>query len=280
MHPSDPRSGARFDDRQRVARPGSAAWHVVFCALALALAAPTASRAALSDEIQVYADDINPPGEFGLELHLNATPRGRTLPDYPGEVVPHRGLRATPEFSYGLTRDFEVGAYLPFIRAGDGSTALAGVKLRLKWLPIHSAEHGGWFLGFDSELSRLGQRYSASRDNFELRTMTGWRGDGWLLALNPVLSWELSPGFRGASPELALSTKVARTVAPGLAVGIEHYAGLGTLARVLPSGQQDSALYAAIDWSPPGWELNFGIGRGLTRATDTLTVKAVVGFAF
>ena len=28
-------------------------------------------HAALSDEIQVYADEINAPKEFGLELHFN-----------------------------------------------------------------------------------------------------------------------------------------------------------------------------------------------------------------
>ena len=35
------------------------------------------ARAVLPDEIQVYDDSINKPGEFGLELHLNATPAGR-----------------------------------------------------------------------------------------------------------------------------------------------------------------------------------------------------------
>jgi hypothetical protein len=32
---------------------------------------------AQQDEIQVYADDINKRGEFGLEWHLNTTPQGR-----------------------------------------------------------------------------------------------------------------------------------------------------------------------------------------------------------
>ncbi|TMH09602.1 MAG: hypothetical protein E6H68_18115 [Betaproteobacteria bacterium] len=58
---------------------------------------PSIAGAALSDEIQVYTDDINAPGEFGLELHINTTPKGRRVPDYPGEVVPNHGLRITPE---------------------------------------------------------------------------------------------------------------------------------------------------------------------------------------
>ena len=82
---------------------------------AFALTMATAASpcyAALSDEIQVYTDDINVPGRFGLELHVNTTPRGRSVPDYPGEVVPDRGLRITPELSYGLTPSFEAGLYV------------------------------------------------------------------------------------------------------------------------------------------------------------------------
>ena len=76
-------------------------------ALALTLAAALPCRATLSDEIQVYTDDIDAPGRFGLELHVNTTPRGRAVPDCPGEVVPNGGLRLTPELSCDLTPSFE-----------------------------------------------------------------------------------------------------------------------------------------------------------------------------
>ena len=94
------------------------------------------AHAALSDEIQVYTDDINAPGEFGLELHVNTTPRGRSTPDYRGEVVPNHGLRVTPEFSYGLTETWEAGLYIPTNRESSGNFSIAGAKLRLKGQPI------------------------------------------------------------------------------------------------------------------------------------------------
>ena len=62
----------------------------LLCAMALV---PGIALAALSDEIQVYTDDINAPREFGLELHVNTTPSGRGIPDYAGEAVPAHGLR-------------------------------------------------------------------------------------------------------------------------------------------------------------------------------------------
>jgi hypothetical protein len=51
------------------------------------------ARADLTDEIQVYADGINAPGQFHLELHLNTTPDGRSRPDHASEVTPARGER-------------------------------------------------------------------------------------------------------------------------------------------------------------------------------------------
>ena len=238
-------------------------------------------HAALSDEIQVYADDINAPKEFALELHANTTPSGRRIADYPGEVVPNRGIRLTPEFSYGLTESFEAGLYLPVSRDGSGNTALAGWKLRLKWLPIHgSEEEGGWFLGANGELSQLQQKFSASRKGFELRFMGGYRAPSWLLAVNPVFGWNLSNGYREKTPEFGLSMKASHKVAGSVSLGAEYYTALGTTAHILPHGEQDNTLYATIDVESKKWSLNFGVGHGLTQATDKTTVKAILGFRF
>jgi hypothetical protein len=243
------------------------------CALCLA---PGLAGAALSDEIQVYDDDINAPREFGLELHANATPKGRSVPDYPGEVVPNHGLRLTPEFSYGLTRAWEAGLYVPtsFDAAGRGS--LAGWKLRLKWLPLHGDEGAaGWYAGANGELSRLAQKYSLSRDSFELRTIVGYRADAWLIAVNPVFGWSLSSGYRSGTPDFSLGVKATHGVSEKVAVGAEYYSELGTTSHILPLREQSNTLYAVIDTTFKSLGINFGIGRGLTGSADKWTVKAI-----
>jgi hypothetical protein len=247
--------------------------------LSATLAVP--AHAELSDEIQVYTDDINAPGEFGLEMHVNTTPKGRRTPEYPGEVVPHHGLRVTPEFSYGINRDWEAGLYLPFSRDASGNTQAAGFKLRLKYLPVRPEEGGrGWFLGANGELSRLKQQFSQSPNSFELRLMGGWRDPDWLLAVNPVFGWNLSSGYRSSTPDVSLGVKVARTVASDVALGFEYYADAGTLRHLQLSSQQAQTLYLALDTKLRNVDLNFGIGWGLTQAADALTVKAIFGFAF
>lgn len=245
-------------------------------ASALAALVPALACAALSDEIQVYDDDINAPGEFGLELHVNTTPKGRGIPDYPGEVVPNHGLRMTPEFSYGLTRTWEAGLYVPTSFDPEGRGSLAGAKLRLKWLPLHGDDGApGWYAGANLELSRLQQRFSASQDSSELRTIFGYRAPCWLLAVNPVFGWDLSPGYRSGTPDFSLGIKATHDIAEKVAVGAEYYSEMGKTSHILPLREQANTLFAVIDAQFKSWGINFGIGRGLTGSADKWTVKAI-----
>jgi hypothetical protein len=137
----------------------------------------------------------------------------------------------------------------------------------------------GWFFGANGELSRLEQRFSESRTSAELRIMSGWRNADWLVAVNPVFGWSLSDGLRSGTADLSLGTKIARTVAHDVSVGIEYYADAGTTSRPTLRDQAQT-LYGAIDAEFGGWSINFGVGRGLTRAADRLTVKTIVGVPF
>lgn len=244
--------------------------------MSLSLLGVGSARAVMIDEIQVYTDDINAPGQFGLELHVNTTLQGRSVPDFPGEITPEHGLRLTPEFSYGLSRAFEAGLYLPGERTSDGHYLLAGTKVRLKWLPVQpDAKMGGWFFGLNGELSYLPERFDQTQWGFELRTMLGCRGAGWLLAANPVLGWGLSGPGRSGRPEAEMQVKAAWEVARGISIGPEYYADFGPLGRALPSREQDHSLYAACDIDLKPWVFNVGLGRGLSGSADKWTLKFI-----
>ncbi len=253
--------------------------HAAFFA-ALACVSPPAAWG-ITDEIQVYTDDINKPGDFGLELHLNTTPSGRGTPAYPGDVPPLHGLRLTPEFSYGINRDFEAGLYLPGGRDPDGNWFLSGAKLRLKWLPLQPDEtKGGWYAGANLELSSLNEKYSESRYSSELRTIFGYRAPDWLIGVNPIFEWNLSPGFRYGGPDFTLAVKAMHDVRRGIALGLEYYDSIGRLTHPLPHGEQEQTLYLALDVDLKPWVFNVGVGRGLTGATDRWTLKAIIEVPF
>lgn len=232
-----------------------------------ALAAP--------DEIQVYLDDVRAPGETGLELHLNYVPKGRKTPDYPGEIPPHRVFRATPEFSIGLRPNWDVGLYLPAEFAPGANAYLDGARLRLKYLaPGESTKP--FFYGANLEVGQVPLRVSEDRYASELRGILGYRGGPWLFAVNPILGWALSGPDKSSTPDLTLNFKIARELNDEWSFGIEHYAGFGRINRIANSSQQDHVFYFVADFERKGFGANFGIGRGLTSASDDWVVKAIL----
>lgn len=238
---------------------------VVFCPPALA--AP--------DEIQVYLDDVREPGETGLELHLNFVPKGRRTPDYTGEIPPHRVFRATPEFSIGLRPNWDMGLYLPTEVAPGGNAYMDGARLRLKYLaPI--ADTKPYFWGANVEVGYVPLRVSEDRYAAELRWILGYRNGPWLFAVNPIFGFALSGPNKSSTPDLDLNFKVAREINDEWSVGIEHYAGFGRINKMPNSSQQDQVFYFVVDYERKGFGVNFGIGRGLTNASDDWVVKAIV----
>jgi hypothetical protein len=245
----------------------------ILFAAALALAS-TFAWSALPDEIQVYTDDLEAPGEYGTELHINTTPKGRSAPDYPGEVVPYHGLRVTPEFSFGLASHWDAGLYLPFVRNAEGTEYFAGPRLRLKWIPLRPAEgNAGYFAGLNWEFSSVERRFEQARRTAEFRPIVGYRNSDWLLSFNPIIDTDLAGSQKGQLV-FAPALKVSRTISDQIAVGMEYYAELGRLSSFAPQSQQSHTLFLVIDTHL----IDFGIGRGLNGASDRWTVKGIISF--
>ncbi|HUI99045.1 MAG TPA: hypothetical protein VLY46_02365 [Usitatibacter sp.] len=246
------------------------------CAAIPAIFAAPMAHAALPDEIQVYTSDINKQGEFGLELHVNTTPSGRSTPDFPGEIPPAHGWRLTPEFSYGMTPSLEAGLYLPLVFGADNRNRFAGPKIRVKWLALRVDEEGnGAFAGVNFEHAWVSDVLEQATRAMEVRPIVGWRDPDWLVAVNPILEFAFAGPDKGARPDFNPSIKIARRIAEGISVGPEYYMELGKVGRALPYEEQSHSLYIAVDVDRAPWVFNFGIGRGLTNATDRWTVKAI-----
>ena len=74
-----------------------------------------------------------------------------------------------------------------------------------------------------------------------------------------------------------MSYDLTKVVSPG----IEYYGTLGPVGNFPPASQQQHQLYAVVDLNvDPRWEINFGVGAGLTRATDGLIIKMILGRRF
>jgi len=174
------------------------------------LAGMPAPVIAAPEEIQVYTDDINAPGEFGLEMHVNYVLEGPRAPVYAGQVPTNHVLQVTPEFSYGFAKNWDAGLYLLSARASDGNLYANGAKLRVKFI---APSNGGLFWGVNMELGRTSKRVTESNMNVEVRPIIGWRNDKWLVSFNPIIGAAVS-GDVSREPSFSPALKIARAVEP------------------------------------------------------------------
>jgi hypothetical protein len=264
-------------------------------AAAAAIAAAAAPRlAAAIDrfEIQVYQSDINEPGQFGLELHLNYTFQGTKEPEFQGQVPPWHAFRVTLEPAVGVTEWLELGAYLQFMTAPGGVAEFGGWKLRAKFV-VPERVAGPWMLGVNVELSRVPVAVEQEPWGAEFRPILGWHGERWLVSVNPIFGFALTGPDR-FRPDLEPCAKVAFDTHLGFSVGAEYYTSLGFVNDLLPLSEQEHLLFAAFDLVPrapegpagspahaSAWELNLGVGGALTDAPGPhVLVKAIVGRSF
>lgn len=249
-------------------------------AAALCTVQPPHARAA-EDEIQVYIDDVRPRGQRGLELHANYVPRGRLTPDYQGEQPPGHVLRMTPEFSFGMGDNWDWGLYVPFSANKDTRTTFSDyAKLRVKYLVNNERLDASEFYGLNVEVARSPRRVSPSFWHAEFRGIVGMRRGDWLLAMNPILSTPLNRSVADNTVDLDLDFKVAKNVDGGLALGVEHYAGLGPVSRLTFGSASSQTTFAVLDYEGKGWDINLGIGHGWTEAADRHVVKMILGLPF
>lgn len=248
------------------------------CAAIAAIAFGAAGAVAAPDEIQVYTEEINDPGEFGLELHTNYALQGATEPSYAGEMKSHHRLQVTPEFSYGLTGALEAGLYLPMARSAEGDLYGNGMRFRLKYIPRRD-EGARFFWGLNGELGYSARRVSESRAGFELRPILGYRDADWLLSFNPILGAELSANV-SRIPAFEPALKVARRAGERMHAGFEYYGEYGPVHHRIPAAERGHTLYAVGDIAVKGYDINFGIGRGYRNAGDKWVLKAIFSFPF
>jgi hypothetical protein len=237
------------------------------------------ARAVDPFEIQVYDASINPPMTAGIELHVNSVVSGlETAP--PPELPPNHQTHLTAEPSLGLTTWWEVGGYVQSTIRPDGGFDFAGVKLRSKLaLPPVPGSPFRWAVNF--EVSWLPAAYDVARWGAEVRPIaTASVASGRLFfAVNPILDWDLAGPNAAATPDLEPAVAGLFVVENLLSLGLEYYANFGPVGSWLPAEAQEQYLYEVINldrWKR--WDLNFGVGEGLTDASNRLVAKMILGF--
>jgi hypothetical protein len=250
------------------------AWGLQRALLLAPLLAWTLPSKAQTDEIQVYDAGIAAPGQLNLTWHNNYTPAGRTEPAFPGGIVPNHALNGVPEWGFGVTPWFEAGLYLPvYTLTNDGALLSDSAKLRALFV-VPDAHDRTFFYGVNFELSYNTPHWEPTRFSGEMRPIIGWRFGRWDLIVNPILDTDFTGGV--GNLDFAPCVRLAYKVSSKLGFALEEYAEFGPLQHLLPSSQQSQTLFAVLDYGAGGNGIEFGVGRGLTPASDAWVIKLML----
>lgn len=230
-------------------------------------------------EIQVYGSDLVEPGKTMVELHSNFTFQGsKSVQD--GVIPTNRQLHETIEITHGFTDWFETGFYI-FTSAQNGQG--------LDWVGDHIRprfrvpKKWNWPVGvsISQEIGYQRRKYSTDTWTYELRPIIDKQMGRWYVAFNPAMDKSIhgttaNQGFV-FSPNVKISYDFTKTVTGG----IEYYGSVGPVTGFDPVAQQQQQIFPAIDLNlSPKWEFNFGVGVGVTRSTDHLLAKMILGYRF
>jgi hypothetical protein len=225
------------------------------------------------DEIQVYNAEIAKVGQYSLEHHSNYAINGRKTPDFPGGLVPNHAFNATPELAYGVTDWYELGLYLPYAIDETGSFYSNGFKIRHLFV-VPDAGKREFFYGVNVEFSYTTPKFSETRFATEIRPIIGWRKGDYEFIVNPIVDI----GF-GSSGEVEFfpAARFAKKFGESFALGVEYYSGYGPFGRFLPLSEQQQNVFGVVDFKVGRFDVNAGLGYGMTKGSDRLLAKLIIG---
>ncbi|MGZ5874671.1 MAG: hypothetical protein ACXWKP_21435 [Bradyrhizobium sp.] len=228
-----------------------------------------------TDEIQVYNAGIAAVGQFTIQQHLNYVPLGVKDPPFPGGLVSNHSINGTPEFAYGLTDWWELGLYLPFA-IQDQQFLSNAFKVRTLFVSPN-ADKRDFFYGVNLEFSNTTPKFSQTRFTLEVRPIIGVRNADWEFIVNPIVD----AGF-GKLGELdfAPAARLARKLGPDLYLGLEYYSDLGEIGNLAKLADQQHTLFLVTDFKLGVFDVDFGVGYGLTSSSDRWVIKTIIGYAF
>jgi outer membrane putative beta-barrel porin/alpha-amylase len=248
--------------------------------LAIAVAAATLNIAAQDNyEIQVYGYDTVAPAHTMVELHSNFTVDGsRTVVD--GVQPTNHAEHETVEITQGFTGWFETGFYIFTTIQPDSGWQWVGDHIRPRFR-VPESWHWPVGVSLSNEIGYQRRSYSADTWTWEIRPIVDRKLGHWYLSFNPTLdrSWHGESVHKGV--EFSPNAKVSFDFTKRIAGGLEYYASYGPVTGFDPLREQQQQIVPAIDIDfGPQWEFNFGVGVGMTKATDHLLVKCIVGRRF
>ena len=228
-----------------------------------------------TDEIQVYDGEIAAPGILNLMIHNNFTPKGRKTPDYPGAIIANDSYQVTGEWAYGVKPWMEQGLYMPVtsLYSTNHGTTFNGFKIRELFVRPNAHDHT-FFYAANFEFSFNQKQWDPRKHTSEIRPIIGWHLKPIDIIVNPILDNSYLHGLKGL--DFAPAGRVAYNFNEEWALAAEEYADFGTLRDFQGASTEMHEAWAVVDHKGKTYNVETGIGFGLTSVSDKVTLKLMI----
>jgi hypothetical protein len=230
-------------------------------------------------EIQVYGSELVDPGHTMFELHSNFTFQGFKAP-VDGMYPTNHQLHETLEITHGFTDWFETGFYV-FTSAQSGyGWQWVGDHIRPR---VAIPKKWNWPVGLSlsQEIGYQRSQWSADTWTYELRPIIDKQLGRWYFSFNPTFDKSIHGPSASQGFVFSPNLKVSYDFTSKITGGFEYYGSLGPATDFFAVPYQQQQIFPTIDLNlSPKWEINFGVGVGLTRSTDHLIAKSIIGYRF
>lgn len=248
----------------------------------IVLAALLACPAALTQgnyEVQVYASELVPKGATMVEFHTNFTASG-TKGVTDGVLPTNHALHETLEITHGFSDWFETGFYQFTSIQADGSWQWVGTHIRPR-IAVPGKYRLPVGLSLSTEFGYQRPSFSPDTWTWEIRPIVDKKIGRFYMSFNPTFDKSFHGPSRGLGYEFSPNVKFSYDLLKRVTVGLEYYGALGPVTGFDPLRDQQQQILPALDLDlGPRWEFNFGVGVGVTQATDHLLIKAILGYRF
>jgi hypothetical protein len=244
----------------------------------LALLLTWAPPAAAEDQAQGWFD----PSRFTLRQNIDTLTSTTTNAN--GTSARGHAYLSETELDYRVTDWYQLALVASASLPGSlGGAAWNGALLRQTFL-IPDAGARPVFVGLAVQfgymapgaalaaLANTNTRFSAG-----LTPILGFNYQAWQLILSPTVVTGIGAG---ATTALAPAARLTRTISEGFDVGVEYAAALGQVGSVSQLSQQSHIVYAITDFKLASFDVNLGVGYGLTTASRGIAVKLGVSHGF
>jgi hypothetical protein len=236
-------------------------------------------------EIQVYGSQTVPSRTTLLESLGNVSADGTVALAITGyskdQLYPtDDALHESIEVTQGVRDWAEVGFYVFTNARSGGGWQWVGDHIRPR---VRVPDRWRWPVGASLSMEFGYQRPHFSTDTWtmEIRPILDKNLGRWYVALNPALE----RSFHGQSvsqgvafdPSMKVSYRFNRT----LSGGVEYYGGYGSLRSISTFHNQQQQFFPVMDLRvSKDWDINLGVGIGVTATTDDWIWKANIGRRF